>query len=151
MVGNFVTVTDSSGSASVAVVFQTITTETGGQVVTAAVTQAAPTSTSSASGSTQSNSSSSSTTSTNKGPLIGGIVGGVGGAILIGGLIAVAWRIWGKNRHTNEEDDNLMDDTYGTSEVKGNAAGTAGATANPFQSNLEQYHNPGRVNQSANF
>ena len=72
--------------------------------------------------------------------LVGGLVGGIGGAILIAALGAVAYRIWGKNRH-REEDDGLMDDTYGTSEVKTGAA--PASSASPFTNNLEQYHAAG--------
>ena len=37
--------------------------------------------------------------------IIGGVVGGIGGAILIGGLAFVAWRLWGKKRQEADADD----------------------------------------------
>lgn len=78
--------------------------------------------------------------------IIGGVVGGVGGAILLGGIALVCWRIWGRKRRVTEDDADLMANT-------GAALGDKPATnASPFQSNLEQYHNPGgRPNAAANF
>ncbi|MCJ1304154.1 hypothetical protein MMC08_006966 [Hypocenomyce scalaris] len=77
-----------------------------------------------------------------------GVVVGVGGAALVGGLALVAWRIWGRKSHSNDEDD-LMDSQPGssghqkTSSISGNS---------PFRSTLDQYHNPaGPVNTSSNF
>ncbi|ORY09396.1 hypothetical protein BCR34DRAFT_625806 [Clohesyomyces aquaticus] len=75
--------------------------------------------------------------------IIGGVVGGVGGAILLGGLAIVAWRLRSKRR-VSEDDADLMAGT-------GSALGDKPAPQ-PFQSNLEQYHNPGgRPNAAANF
>lgn len=37
--------------------------------------------------------------------VIGGVVGGVGGAILLGGLAVVFWRVWGKTRRSRSGDD----------------------------------------------
>ena len=41
--------------------------------------------------------------------IVGGVVGGVGGAILLGGLAIVFWRVWGKNRRSHDGDNDLMD------------------------------------------
>lgn len=80
--------------------------------------------------------------------IIGGVVGGVGGAILLGGLAIVAWRIWGRKKHITEDDDDLM---AGTGSALGSDKAT-GSTGTPFQSNLDQYHTPGgRPNAAANF
>ncbi|KAF2467007.1 uncharacterized protein BDR25DRAFT_359061 [Lindgomyces ingoldianus] len=89
--------------------------------------------------------SSSGLTDSNK-KIIGGVVGGVGGAILLGGIAIVCWRIWGRKKRVSEDDDDLMAGT-------GSALGDKPAPNNtPFQSNLEQYHNPGgRPNAAANF
>ncbi|KAF2198529.1 hypothetical protein GQ43DRAFT_474457 [Delitschia confertaspora ATCC 74209] len=78
--------------------------------------------------------------------IIGGVVGGVGGAILLGGIALVCWRIWGRKKRISEDDADLMAGT-------GSALGDKPHNANsPFQSNLEQYHNPGgRPNAAANF
>lgn len=78
-----------------------------------------------------------------------GVVVGVGGAIILAGLGVVAWRIWGRKKKGDESDD-LM--SYRGSSATGEKPGTAGAAANPFQSTLENYHNPARnVNASSNF
>lgn len=81
--------------------------------------------------------------------IIGGVVGGIGGAILVGALAVVAWRLWGRKHHkvpTEDEDifagtnDNLM---------REKAVGNGGS---PLRGNLEQYHNPnGAVNTASNF
>lgn len=71
------------------------------------------------------------------------MVVGVGGAILIGALAFVAWRIWGKKK--NDDDDDYYDPNE-------NKEITGGSTADtPFRSTLDQYHNPGPVNTSSNF
>jgi len=81
--------------------------------------------------------------------VIGGVVGGVGGAILLGGLALVCWRIWGRKKHVNEDDDDLM---AGTGSALGDKPHSPGSGSTPFQSNLEQYHNPGgRPNAGTNF
>ncbi|KAJ4357691.1 uncharacterized protein N0V89_002267 [Didymosphaeria variabile] len=83
--------------------------------------------------------------STNK-SIIGGVVGGVGGAILLGGIAIVCWRMWGKKKRVTEDDADLM---AGTGSALGDKPHS---NASPFQSNLEQYHNPGgRPNAAANF
>ncbi|KAF1964978.1 hypothetical protein BU23DRAFT_40523 [Bimuria novae-zelandiae CBS 107.79] len=83
--------------------------------------------------------------SSEKKAIIGGVIGGVGGAILLGGIAIVCWRMWGKKKRVSEDDADLMAGT-------GAALGDKSSTTNPFQSNLEQYHNPGgRPNAAANF
>lgn len=83
-----------------------------------------------------------------------GVVVGVGGAIILGALALVAWRIWGRKKHA-EESDNLM--TYGggyggmEKSDAGSSAGASSANRNPFQQTLETYHAPTQVNPSANF
>lgn len=76
-----------------------------------------------------------------------GVVVGVGGAIILGGLAFVAWRIWGRKKGA-DENDNLMDYPSGTAE-KPATGNTIGGT--PFQSTLESYHAPTQVNQAKNF
>lgn len=78
--------------------------------------------------------------------IIGGVVGGVGGAILLGGIAIVCFRIWGKKKRVTEDDADLMAGT-------GSALGDKPQGGrSPFESNLEQYHNPGgRPNAAANF
>ncbi|RDL40879.1 uncharacterized protein BP5553_00858 [Venustampulla echinocandica] len=78
-----------------------------------------------------------------------GVVVGVGGAIILAGLGVVAWRIWGRKKKGDESDD-LMG--YRASSAAGEKTTAQGPAANPFQSTLENYHNPARnVNASSNF
>jgi len=78
-----------------------------------------------------------------------GVVVGVGGAIVLGALGFVAWRIWGRKKQA-EEQDNLM--SYGDKADDGSSpGGTVGHARNPFQSTLETYHAPTQVNASSNF
>jgi len=80
--------------------------------------------------------------------IIGGVVGGIGGAILLGGLALVAWRVWGRKKRVSDDDNDLM---MGTGSAVGEKP-ASGAQNTPFQTNLEQYHNPGgRPNAAANF
>lgn len=82
------------------------------------------------------------------------MVVGIGGAIVLGALGVVAWRIWGRKKHS-EESDGLMDYNMGTGgglekqEPTGSFA--AGNQRTPFQSTLEDYHQPNQVNASSNF
>ncbi|GJC82935.1 hypothetical protein ColLi_05773 [Colletotrichum liriopes] len=80
-----------------------------------------------------------------------GVVVGVGGAIVLGALGFVAWRIWGKKKQA-EENDGLMEynNQYGN-EAKAEVGSAQGAGRTPFQSTLESYHAPNQVNASSNF
>jgi len=69
---------------------------------------------------------------------------GIGGAILLGALGFVAWRIWGKKKGGDDEDD-----IYDPNENKERPSGSTADT--PFRSTLDQYHNPAPVNPSSNF
>jgi len=89
--------------------------------------------------------------STEKKGVIGGVVGGVGGALLLGGLAVVAWRIWGRKKRISEDDDDLTFSTGSALGDKSSASPPASAST-PFKSSLDQYHNPGgRPNAAANF
>jgi len=80
-----------------------------------------------------------------------GVVVGIVGAIVLGALFFVAWRIWGRKKSEDEGDD-LMGDYHGRSaHEKISDVGTAAPS--PFQTTLDQYHNPnGRnANVSSNF
>ncbi|KAL2758526.1 hypothetical protein ACRALDRAFT_1061702 [Sodiomyces alcalophilus JCM 7366] len=90
-----------------------------------------------------------------------GVVVGVGGAIVLGALAFVGWRLWGRKKR-NDENDHLMDyTTAGTSafnnDPKTDAMAGSPATAatgpgrTPFQTTLENYHQPTQVNASSNF
>ncbi|KAL9592988.1 MAG: hypothetical protein Q9219_007697, partial [cf. Caloplaca sp. 3 TL-2023] len=80
--------------------------------------------------------------------IIIGVVVGVGGAILLGGIAIVAWRIWGRG-HSNDDDDDLMGSHPGSSgqEKRSSISGHS-----PFRSTLDQYHNQSKPpNSASNF
>lgn len=77
--------------------------------------------------------------------IIGGVVGGVGGALLIGALAYTAWRIWGKKK--NLHDDDLYDPNANAEKMSLSTDNNSSA----FHSTLDQYHRPGPVNTASNF
>jgi hypothetical protein len=80
-----------------------------------------------------------------------GVVVGIGGAIVLAGLLIVAWRIWGRKKN-EDESDGLMGFRTGNQGHEKTGSVSAAGTANPFQSTLENYHNPARnANVSSNF
>lgn len=84
--------------------------------------------------------------SSNTKAIIGGVVGGVGGALLLAGLGYTAWRIWGKKKNLHDED--AFDPNIGQDKL---SSSTADNSNSPFNRTLDQYHNPGPVNQASNF
>lgn len=94
--------------------------------------------------------------SDNNKKIIGGVVGGVGGAILLGALALVAWRIRARKKLA-EENDGLMEYNGGytpVDKVEPSSATLPSTTPgrSPFQSTLENYHQPSQpVNASSNF
>jgi hypothetical protein len=85
--------------------------------------------------------------------IIIGVVVGVGGAILLGGLAVVAWRVWGrkKNEYGDEDEDMMSAGTAVGSSGRDKASSPSNAGSSPFKSTLDQYHNPGPVNAASNF
>lgn len=80
-----------------------------------------------------------------------GVVVGIGGALLLGALAIVAWRIWGRDK-PQEENDGLVGTQFGSARHEKIEGAPGSASANPFQSTLENYHNPAKqVNASSNF
>ncbi|KAL8914437.1 MAG: hypothetical protein Q9171_000942 [Xanthocarpia ochracea] len=78
-----------------------------------------------------------------------GVVVGIGGAILLGGIAFVAWRIWGRKRPTTDDDHDLMGSHPGSS---GREKPSSLSGQSPFRSTLDQYHNQtGPVNTASNF
>ncbi|KAG5295284.1 cell wall protein [Histoplasma ohiense] len=83
--------------------------------------------------------------------IIIGVVVGVGGAILVGGLAFVAWRLRRKRNSRGVGDD---DDLMNAGTAVGSSShetSTVGMGPSPFTSTLDQYHHPGGVNPSSNF
>lgn len=81
--------------------------------------------------------------------IIIGVVVGVGGAILIGVLGLVFWRIHKKRSEQFDDADDLMGGTAVGSGPREKAPSPTGNT--PFKNTLDQYHNPGPVNAASNF
>ncbi|KAL8833694.1 MAG: hypothetical protein Q9170_004139 [Blastenia crenularia] len=81
--------------------------------------------------------------------IIIGVVVGVGGAILLGGIAVVVWRIWGRKGRSNDDDNDLMGSHPGSSgrEKRSSISGHS-----PFRSTLDQYHHHGGPpNTASNF
>ncbi|KAM5443449.1 hypothetical protein MferCBS31731_001222 [Microsporum ferrugineum] len=76
-----------------------------------------------------------------------GVVVGVGGAIILGGLAIVFFRLRRK-RNANADNDN--DDLIQTGAAVGSQTHEAPGSS-PFKSTLDQYHKPGPVNPASNF
>jgi uncharacterized membrane protein YebE (DUF533 family) len=81
--------------------------------------------------------------STSSKKVIGGVVGGIGGAIVIGGIALVAWRLWGKKKGQQ-----LPQDDYDAG--RDSVIQEKRRSSQPFQTN--SYQNPnGAVNTASNF
>lgn len=85
--------------------------------------------------------------------IIIGVVVGVGGAILIGAIAVVAWRIHARKAKANDNDEaaDLMSGTAVGSAAREKAPSPGGPGGTPFRSTLDQYHNPGPINTASNF
>jgi hypothetical protein len=68
----------------------------------------------------------------------------------LGGLAFVAWRIWGR-RKAAEEDNDMMDYPSSAGEKPDTTGGGSMGGRTPFQSTLESYHAPTQVNTASNF
>jgi len=81
--------------------------------------------------------------STSSKSIIGGVVGGIGGAILIGGIALVCWRLWGKKKREQIPQDDFLDSRDDSISQEKRAPGA------PLP---ERYQNPnGAVNTASNF
>jgi hypothetical protein len=83
--------------------------------------------------------------STSSKKIVGGVVGGIGGAILIGGIALVAWRLWGKKKRQAVAQDDFLDSRDDSiRREKRESQGLQGAP--------DTYRNPnGPVNTASNF
>ncbi|KAL8674262.1 MAG: hypothetical protein Q9168_001329 [Polycauliona sp. 1 TL-2023] len=78
-----------------------------------------------------------------------GVVVGIGGAILLGGIAIVAWRLRSRKRRAMEDDNDPMASHPGSS---GREKHSSVSGQSPFRSTLDQYHNQtGPVNTASNF
>jgi hypothetical protein len=77
--------------------------------------------------------------------IIGGVVGGVGGAILLGGIALVCWRIWGRRQTPSGDDD------YGSAGSLNRENGQSGQLTADTEDPLQRYQTPGKPNAAANF
>ncbi|KAI7621613.1 hypothetical protein KC346_g3568 [Hortaea werneckii] len=100
--------------------------------------------------------------STSSKKILGGVLGGVGGAILIGGIAFVCWRLWGKKHKPDllpQEDEMLdsRDDSISREKVRRGSNGLPldvglGGSDGGDPMEEEGYRNPnGRVNAASNF
>ena len=81
-----------------------------------------------------------------------GVVVGVGGAIILAVIALVAWRIWGRKKRVEDNDDGMVSYGGGYSAPAEKVEPTGSASGRtPFQSTLESYHAPTQVNASSNF
>ncbi|KAK9491933.1 hypothetical protein V1508DRAFT_420383 [Lipomyces doorenjongii] len=87
------------------------------------------------------NSGNSSSLSSSQKRIVIGVVVGVGGAIVLGILAYIIYRIWLRKRGTDVGRRSAID-------TAGLAMNEEEDTADPFRSNLDRYHQP---NQAANF
>ncbi|KAL7795887.1 hypothetical protein V8C37DRAFT_373782 [Trichoderma ceciliae] len=78
-----------------------------------------------------------------------GVVVGIGGAFILGALGLVAFRVWGRRKHAEEADGLMAYNVDISAAEKSPRGSSSGGPRNPFQSTLENYHQP--VNASANF
>jgi hypothetical protein len=93
------------------------------------------------------NTPSSSGLSSSSKKIIGGVVGGIGGAVLLAGIAFAAWRASNRNKY-NPEDD--LDYTAGT----GQGLGSSGAAKEGLASDeahADRYTSNVRPNAAANF
>ncbi|KXT10147.1 hypothetical protein AC579_509 [Pseudocercospora musae] len=88
--------------------------------------------------------------STSSKKIIGGVVGGIGGAILVGGLAVVAWRIWGKKKRQAVPPDEYIDSQNDSLRKERIASGSG--LERYQQPHNAPYQNPGgSVNTASNF
>lgn len=78
--------------------------------------------------------------SSSKKAIIGGVVGGVGGAIFVGALAIFAWRLWRKKKGQQIPQDEMMDSQDGSVRKESRASG-----------GLNNYTYGGNVNTASNF
>jgi len=79
--------------------------------------------------------------------IIGGVVGGIGGAILIGGLAFVAWRLWGKKKQSQDHDDGFWDNSQNDS-IDGQKRESSGLQQD--DNYHSRYSTPMRTNTTSN-
>jgi hypothetical protein len=81
--------------------------------------------------------------------IIAGVVGGIGGAILLGAIIFACWRIWGNRNRYNPDDD--LDYAAGTGQGLGSSPGKDEGIANDNDHESRYTGSTVRPNAAANF
>lgn len=90
--------------------------------------------------------------STSSKKIIGGVVGGIGGAILVGAIAIVLWRLWGRKQNKPDLDDTDIFAGQNDSLMREKETSPGGPTPLRSPNNLDRYHNPnGAVNTASNF
>jgi len=86
--------------------------------------------------------------------IIGGVVGGIGGAMILGALAVVAWRLWGRKGHGKEDEDDLMSAShYDSNSEKPMSSGTianSGMTNSGYSGGEVDRYNAPHLNVPAN-
>ncbi|KAH8594008.1 hypothetical protein B0O99DRAFT_625745 [Bisporella sp. PMI_857] len=143
---------DTSMSQSTFVVKVTTTIDGVPQESSYTTTTDVPAASASSSGSGKGSESTSSGMSSSTKKTVIGVVVGIVGAIVLGALFFVAWRIWGRKK-SEEEGDDLMGPYRGGSSHGLEKTSDAGSMPSPFTATLDQYHNPNgkNANVSSNF
>jgi len=81
-----------------------------------------------------------------------GVVVGIIGAVVLGALFFLAWRIWGRRKNDEDDDDTLSPFGRGSSAHGQEKTSDVGSMPSPFKTTLDQYHNPNaKTNVSSNF
>jgi hypothetical protein len=81
--------------------------------------------------------------------IVGGVIGGVAGAVLLAGIALVCWRLWGRRRYDPDQD---LDFAAGTGQGLGTAPGGAEKTnLAQDEAHADRYAGPPKPNAAANF
>ena len=77
--------------------------------------------------------------------IIGGVVGGIGGAILLGGIALVFFRLYRRRRRTEEDEDMASAGSLNREKA------SSGTLTTDAEDPLQRYQQPGKVNAAQNF
>jgi hypothetical protein len=81
--------------------------------------------------------------------IVGGVIGGIAGAVLLAGIALVCWRLWGRRRYDPDQD---LDFAAGTGQGLGTSPGGAEKTnLAQDEAHADRYAGPPKPNAAANF